>query len=481
MRKYLFIFGVIGFVVLIIGGWWLSRYWNGLKPILIDPKKPIAEYFNDLGVGEKTSTTTVSGTPLILPTGFTIDLFANNVIGARDLAVDQYGEVWVSQPSQGVVSVVDPMTNEVRAIFRNLNRPHGLVFHPQQKDVLYIAEEERIVKTAIRSEALLETVVPLPAGGRHWTRSLVFTSQEELLVSIGSTCDVCEEKNSLHGTVQKVLLGEGRLEPYARGLRNAVFMAVHPKLATVWVTEMGRDMLGDNLPPDEINVLQKDGFYGWPYYYGNNIRDQQFKPNVAVSLVYPLVEAKVELPAHVAPLGLAFVPKNSGWPKSYVGDLLVAYHGSWNRTDPVGYKIVRVLLDDAGNVEGIEDFITGWLTPENTALGRPVDVVFDQSGNLYISDDKAGVVYRVRYTAVPKPGEKDNETSNDVPATDRSVRSKDACVITGCSGEVCADEETITACIYREEYACYQTVICERQAGGECGWSETEELRACLQ
>ncbi len=162
---------------------------------------------------------------------------------------------------------------------------------------------------------------------------------------------------------------------------------------------MGRDLLGDNIPPDEINIIEEGKNYGWPICYGKNIHDDQFDKNTYIR--NPCMEpfetpSSIDLQAHSAPLGLAFFPEE-GWPEEYWHDLLVAYHGSWNRTEPTGYKIVRMRLDNEGKYEATEDFITGWLNGKNEALGRPVDILIQPGGLMYISDDKAGVIYRITY------------------------------------------------------------------------------------
>jgi len=173
-------------------------------------------------------------------------------------------------------------------------------------------------------------------------------------------------------------------------------MALHPLTKQVWVTEMGRDFLGDDLPPDEINILAEGKDYGWPYCYGKGVHDNQFDPKgTKKDFCKQTVPSYINLPAHSAPLDLAFFPE-SGWPPEYRHNLLVAFHGSWNRSVPTGYKVVRIKLDEKGNYLGIEDFITGWLTKKG-ALGRPVDVLIKNNGEMFISDDKAGVVYRVKY------------------------------------------------------------------------------------
>jgi glucose/arabinose dehydrogenase len=205
------------------------------------------------------------------------------------------------------------------------------------------------------------------------------------------------EEDPRHGTIQVVEADGGKLQPLATGLRNAVFMTWHPVTGQVWVTEMGRDYLGDNLPPDEINIVQEGKDYGWPWCYGKQVHDAEFDPEgKKKAFCQETVPSYINLQAHSSPLGLAFVPAAESWPQEYHHDLLVAYHGSWNRTIPTGYKIMRFKLDSEGNLSGREDLITGWLTDDG-ALGRPVDILLRPDGVMYISDDKAGVVYRVKY------------------------------------------------------------------------------------
>ena len=172
-------------------------------------------------------------------------------------------------------------------------------------------------------------------------------------------------------------------------------MAVHPLSKHVWATEMGRDYLGDNLPPDEINLILEGRHYGWPYCYGKRVHDDKFDPNGEPPGILPGHHSVVyRRPGALRPPGLAFFPPE--WPQDFRHDLLVALHGSWNRAEPTGYKVVRYKLDAAGNFIDVEDFITGWLTPAG-ALGRPVDILMTDDGVIYISDDQAGVVYRVVY------------------------------------------------------------------------------------
>lgn len=192
-------------------------------------------------------------------------------------------------------------------------------------------------------------------------------------------------------------LDGGNSEIFATGLRNAVFMAENPSDGRVWVTEMGRDNLGDDLPPDEINILAQGKNYGWPNCYGRNIHDGEFDKNIYIR--NPCLEpfetpSWIDLSAHSAPLGIAFFAQ--GWPDDLSGDALVALHGSWNRTEPAGYKIVRLRLSAGGELQGMEDFISGFLGQDGRKFGRPADIMIE-AGTLYFSDDSAGVIYRLAY------------------------------------------------------------------------------------
>src|SRR5690606_15519878 len=186
---------------------------------------------------------------------------------------------------------------------------------------------------------------------------------------------------------------------YATGLRNSVFMTVHLVSGQVWATDMGRDWLGDDLPPDEVNIIKEGKNYGWPVCYGKNIHDTNFDKNTYIqnACMEPFeTPSHIDLRAHTAPLCLAFFPDN--WPEEYRHDLLVAYHGSWNRTEPTGYKIVRYDLDEQGNVLGQEkDFLQGWINEKNEVTGRPADIFFTKKKTIFISDDKAGTIYLIKY------------------------------------------------------------------------------------
>jgi glucose/arabinose dehydrogenase len=335
---------------------------------------------------------------LNVPEGFTIEVLTDDVSGARVLSgVDGLGNRWVSRTDEGIISLLtfneDGSFDRVDDIFTDLNRPHGLALDPQDNMVLYYAETDAIWRAQLYTDAQPEKLADLPGGGRHFTRTIMFGPDGKLYISIGSSCDVCEEENEKRAAIYRMDKDGTNLEAVAEGLRNAVFMATNPVSGEIWVTEMGRDHLGDNLPPDEINIVQEGEHYGWPYCYGDQIRDEQFKADADFDC-QDTVPSHVNLQAHSAPLGLDFIPEE-GWPSEYRLDLLVAYHGSWNRSTPTGYKVMRILLNDSGKPQGASNFITGWLQENGNDIGRPVDVVADPGGILYITDDKLGTIYRV--------------------------------------------------------------------------------------
>ncbi len=335
-----------------------------------------------------------------VPEGFQIGYFAENIGPVRDLVFSPGGVLLAIIPSEGKVVMLpdrthDGIADEITPILGGLDRPHGIAFY---NNYLYVAEETKVSRYIWSEQKLVGGVArldkklfDLPKGGRHFTRSIVFDNKGTMYVSLGSTCDVCKEQNDFIAAVI-VSDNEGKTPKlYATGLRNAVFLTMNPDTEELWGTEMGRDFLGDNLPPDEINIIQEGKDYGWPFCYGNKIHDTNFDKNVykqdpCINTIAPVYE----ISAHSAPLGLTFIDSDQ-FPKDWQGDLLVAYHGSWNRSSPVGYKIVRLDVD-GNSVKSEEDFLTGFIDG-GTAFARPVDLEFDKNGYLYVSDDKGGNIF----------------------------------------------------------------------------------------
>lgn len=377
---------------------WAAYFaWNnlrGIAPAIRPPSEDISRVINTTDM------------PLELARGFGISIYAENLGRPRVLQLDPDGNLVASLLSENKVVALpdrdqDGSADEILTIAEGLNRPHGFAFRCVNGCKLYIAEADRVAEYlyADSKASGKKTIVNLPGGGNHFTRTILFTpDNSRLLISVGSSCNVCEEADWRRAKILSASPDGTNLDVFARGLRNSVFMAIHPVTKEIWATEMGRDLLGDDLPPDEINVIKEGENYGWPICYGNNIHDAEFDKNTYIR--NPCSEpfetpSYIDIPAHSAPLGLAFIPESDGWPEDYWHDLLVAFHGSWNRTEPTGYKIVRYKLDKDGTYIGVEDFISGWLQEDGTALGRPVDILVQPDGSLYISDDKAGVIYKV--------------------------------------------------------------------------------------
>lgn len=305
------------------------------------------------------------------------------------------GDLMVSQPAAGKILLLRKQGTKVKvhAFATGLDRPHGLAWH---EGALYVAESGAVLKLQPSSDGLRATkrsvlTRAIPEGGNHWTRTLGFGPDGKLYVSVGSSCNDCEETNDKRAAILRMNPDGSNLGIFARGLRNAVGFRWRPGTTELWATENSRDWLGDDLPPDELNLVREGGDYGWPYCYGKKVVDPAFIDRDRCAKTLP---AALDFQAHSAPLGLCFY-QGKGFPAAYQGDAFVVFHGSWNRSRPTGYKIVRVRFHD-GRPTGYEDFATGWRTTSGT-WGRPVDVIEGVDKGLYVSDDAGGRVYRISY------------------------------------------------------------------------------------
>ncbi|MBI3413110.1 MAG: sorbosone dehydrogenase family protein [Candidatus Aenigmarchaeota archaeon] len=346
-----------------------------------------------------------------LPDGFGISVFAdfggeglsypgpNN--GPRLMAF-RNGTLFVTMTKDGKVVALpdenkDSKADKVVVFADKLRNPHGIALN---KDWVYIAEEDKVSRFKdanfdLEPDSEPETMVyNIPTGG-HFTRTLLIHNNS-LYISIGSSCNVCFEETGMRGAIIQCDLEGNNCLLFASGLRNAVGMAVNEKTQEIFATDNGRDLLGDDIPPEEIDVLVKGKNYGWPLCYGNRIHDTDFDKNIYIR--DPCADTEppvVEMQAHSAPLGLTFYHADQ-FPEEYRGNLFVAFHGSWNRKEPTGYKVVRIIVD--GNKTVVKDFATGWLY-DGKVRGRPVDVVVAPDGSLFVSDDNSGRIYRVYYEA----------------------------------------------------------------------------------
>lgn len=370
---------------------------------------------------------------LKLPAGFAIHLFVEGLDGPRMMAFGPDGALYVTEPGAGkVVRLVDS-NHDGRADSRNdaisgLNRPHGLAW---RGDTLWIANTDAVVKAwSTRQDGSLDqqkTVVSgLPAGGRHWTKTIHFPPGDSayFYLATGSSCNVCEENEPLRATIsrwtldgkpagarelmnrtaaRRVVHNGGRYAGavYAYGLRNSVDFGWEPKSGRMWATHNGSDLLGksdaastDTIPPEEVvNIIREGGFYGWPYCYDDG-KVSPLQQGATAALCRDQIAPALTDSAHAAPLGMAFYT-GTLFPSEYRGDEFIAEHGSWNRTRPFGYRVIRVHVEN-GKPTRLEPFVTGWLGDDGKAWGRPVDIVVGPDGTLYVSDDAGGRIYSVR-------------------------------------------------------------------------------------
>jgi glucose/arabinose dehydrogenase len=338
------------------------------------------------------------------PAGTGVFVFADGLENARFLRFTPGGDLLVSLPRSGQVVRLEPDRNgdgrsDGRAeVLSGLNRPHGLDLH---EGWLYVAETDAVGRirfdpfTGATSGVFERVVTGLPGGGNHWTRTLRFSPDGWMYVSIGSSCNVCLERDPRRATMMRYRPDGSGGEIFASGLRNSVGFDWRPADGQLYATDNGRDLLGDDFPPCELNLLTRGGFYGWPFANGNRVPDPDFgkgqEARIAASV--PPVHG---FRAHNAPLGMTFL-RAEGGPAAYRGTALVALHGSWNRTRKDGYKVVSLHWGADGTIAE-RDFLTGFLgSSDDDVIGRPVDVAEAPDGSVYVSDDLAGAVYRVAW------------------------------------------------------------------------------------
>jgi glucose/arabinose dehydrogenase len=338
---------------------------------------------------------------ITLPPNFKIRIYADNVPNARSITPGPEGVFFVGSRSAGKVYAVldrngDYKADEIIVIDRRLRMPNGVAY--KSKD-LYVAEIHRVLKYKDIINNLYSPGVPevindtFPGKRWHGWKFIRFGPDRKLYVPVGAPCNVCVRKDPRFATIMRMDPDGSDLEIFARGVRNTVGFDWHPGTGELWFTDNGRDYLGDNLPPDELNHAAGPGrHFGFPYYHGKSVQDPEFG-NMAPREEYtPPVQ---ELGPHVASLGMRFYTGKM-FPEKYQNQIFIAEHGSWNRSDPIGYRITVVYLKGSRSV-GYEVFARGWLQKGNTVLGRPVDIEVMKDGSLLVSDDHAGKIYRVSY------------------------------------------------------------------------------------
>ncbi len=343
--------------------------------------------------------------------GFEVRLWAEGISNARFMRFSPKGVLLVSQPRLGRVLEVladhdgDGVSDGQQVFLDDLDRPHGIDF---REGHVYIGEGSAIARVAYvesrvesDGESGADTIEPrgpvvriargIPEGGNHWARTLRFGPDGGLYLNVGSSCNVCEEKDPRRGTLMRFSADGSGGEIYAAGLRNSVGFDWRPGTDELFATDNGRDLLGDNDPPCELNRVVRGGFYGWPYANGNNESDPDFGAGQE-RRIETSIPPEHPFRAHNAPLGITFV-RHPEAPPSIRGAALVALHGSWNRSELDGYKVVSLHWDEADRITE-RDFLTGFQVGDDV-IGRPVDVAEGPDGAFYVSDDYAGVIYRV--------------------------------------------------------------------------------------
>lgn len=406
-HKVVISFSVLILCIVIIGGalWFFSGYFS-----LFWSEPPAAIPAESSEVGTNTAGGFIVQQPknpvvnfLTLPDGFVLEVFADELSGSSisvpgpnsgpRMMIERSGAVYVSVMRQGEVVVLhdadaDAYVEKRTTFLEGLRNPHGLA---TDKGWVYIAEEDRVIRVKdsdgdhLPELETLEEIVSLPMGLGHFTRTIKIFDNH-LYISIGSSCNVCEEREPERSTIQKCELDGTSCKTYASGLRNAVdFIQFQGE---IFATENGRDNIGNNIPPDEINRIQEGKNYGWPACFGKQVRDVTYQSSLDCTQTEP---SFVDLKAHIAPLGIEVYSGNQ-FPDAYRNIFFIASHGSWNRTPPSGYDVFT--LNPV--TKEVTPFITGFLD-EQIVRGRPVGVL-QYLNSLLISDDNAGRIYRVVYT-----------------------------------------------------------------------------------
>lgn len=335
---------------------------------------------------------------LKVPDGFKVSLYASGLKNPRLLAVAPNGDVFVSDQGAGRVYVFpdrnkDGRPDSQQTFADGMNQPHGLAFHG---NFLYVATTDAVLRFAYKTGDLKATggpskLVDLPSGGGHSTRTIVFGPDNRMYVSAGSSCNVCEESDPKRAAVWVYDENGRNGQLFSSGLRNAVGLAWQG--GVLYASNNGRDNLGDNIPPESFYRLKAGGFFGWPYCYtldGTQTYDKDFGRKDA-SACQNATPAFTTVTAHSAPLGINFY-SGKAFPAGYQGMLFAALHGSWNRSERSGDKVI--MIDPKSGK--VTDFITGFLDGQ-TSRGRPAGVVTAPDGSLLVTDDQTGDIYRVSY------------------------------------------------------------------------------------
>jgi len=335
-----------------------------------------------------------------LPKGFHISVFADNVNDARSLSLGANGTIFVGNRSGDKVYALkdengDGVSDKQYIIASGMNMPNGIAFH---KGALYVAEVDKIWRFDNIESSLQHPPKPVlvsgnfPGDKHHGWKYIAFGPDGKLYVPVGAPCNICERTDDpRYSSITRMNADGSGFEVFAHGIRNSVGFDWHPETKALWFTENGRDELGDNIPPDELNTAPAAGMhFGYPYCHAGTIPDPEYGKGRKCS---EFVAPAALLGPHVAALGMKFYT-GSMFPTPYKNQIFIAEHGSWNRSAPIGYRVMLVRKDGSGYK--YEVFAEGWLK-NGKAWGRPVDILQLKDGSLLVSDDFSNTIYRITY------------------------------------------------------------------------------------
>lgn len=342
---------------------------------------------------------------LKLPPGFKIEVYADSIDGARSMAMGANGTLFVGTRGDKTVYAIQDLDKDYRAdhvivLDSTLDVPNGIAF---RNGSLYVAEVGRLLRYDSIEVRLNNPPVPVvvyddyPTEFHHGWKYIAFGPDDKLYVPVGAPCNICDSTvvDERYASITRMDPDGSNREIYARGVRNTVGFSWHPETKELWFTDNGRDLMGDDIPPCELNRVTEAGqHFGFPFCHGGTIKDPEYGELRPCS---DFVAPVQPLGAHVAPLAVKF-KTGAMFPATYNNYAFIAEHGSWNRTKKSGYRISIVELQD-NKAKSYKTFISGWLNEETQEpFGRPVDLLFLEDGSLLISDDYGDAVYRVTYT-----------------------------------------------------------------------------------
>lgn len=337
----------------------------------------------------------VQGLTLLAPEGYSVSVVGAGLGRPRFMDFDSAGNLLVGASGEGVVyryPYADGLLGAPEALITGLNQPASVVlFTSDEGEYLYVGEPQQVSRFAYDptgpAGAQQIVIADLPTGG-HATRTVAFGPDGMLYLAVGSSCNICIEENPLRATVSRGSPDGGELSVIATGLRNPVGLAFQPESGLLWATVNERDQQGNEIPPDLVTIVQEDANYGWP-----GCMPPEGSPQVPGADCANINPPTIGIQAHSAPLGLAFL-EGDAVPAEMQGDLIVAQHGSWNRQPPAAPKLLLIDFEH-GQPVGAKDFVTGWQNEQGERWGRPVGVVVAPDGSLIVSDDEAGLLYRI--------------------------------------------------------------------------------------